>query len=145
MSSFVSHLGPTQRGVAAALVNASVWTLYYYYFLTTPMPRGWTMRIAGPIGLGVAFVGGIVMRATSQRLWPIGVGVAFGLAFGAGEGYITDTMVPWWLRIWRGLEMCGLFSVYVWTCALAGWLAADVVLIRQRRRSEAAGSRRTRA
>src|SRR5262245_46324046 len=90
MARFLHGLAPWQRGTVAAIMNACAWTLYYFLFLRTPVPTGWTMLSAKLACLAGAALGGALACMTSRRLWPVALGSAVGLILGGAEAVVSD-------------------------------------------------------
>ena len=123
---FISALTPLQRSAAAALLCASIWTLFYFLFLRTPLPRGWTIRRTECVWIVAGAAGGALCRLISRRLWPVGLGAGAGIAFGGAEAYVSDVYMSYWQRMSSGLVLAP-FPLFLWTAILGGWAVARLI------------------
>lgn len=129
MKRFRDRLAPWQRGAAAAIVNASFWTLLYFLFLRTPLPPGWSIRTAAIACLGAGVIGGAVACLTSRRLWPVALGAGIGIILGGAEAVVSDVTISYWRRLTGSLAIVPL-PLYLWLSIIASWTAVSLALKR---------------
>lgn len=136
LKTFVAALTAFQRGIVSTLLNACIWTLFYFLLLRTPMPTGWTVATVYKAGLLSSFVGGAMCRVTSARVWPLALGAAVGIVMGASEAYFSDVILSFWRRVEGGLDIPGRYPLRLWLTIVAGWTIAHVAVVMWRRPRE---------
>ena len=121
---YIGALTRWQRSLVSTLLCASVWTLFYFLFLRTPLPPGWTIRRAEYVCIAVGAAGGALWRLISRRLWPVAIGAGAGIALGGAEANVSDTSISYWQRMSGGLVWAPL-PLFLWMAILGGWAMAS--------------------
>jgi hypothetical protein len=124
---YIRGLTRWQRSGVSALLCASVWTLFYFLFLRTPLPPGWTIRRAEYVCIAAGAAGGALCRLISRRLWPVALGAGAGIVLGGAEAYVSDTFISYWQRASGALVLAPL-PLFLWMAILGGWTIASFAM-----------------
>jgi hypothetical protein len=102
------------------------WAHLYFRIVLTPMPPGWTVTGFANLGLGAAFVLGVLSRGLSRRAVPVALGGAAGILVGAYRACVSDVTISTWQRVECGLV--GAYAVWLWATFVVAWILAHVAL-----------------
>lgn len=130
-------LGRLERNVLVTAAVALASGLAWYVFVTTPLPKHWSIREAWLVGLGGALIGGALGRAASPSLAPVAGGAGFGILLASAfvQWTVRDISISPWQALWAGLTQMLAYQIAVWSTAVAGWIGVHMALRARRRTS----------
>ena len=128
-------LGRLERNALVTAAMALVSGLAWYAFVTTPLPKQWSIREASLVGLGGAIIGGALGRAASASLAPVagGAGLGIFLASALVQWTVSDISISTWQALWAGLTQMLAYQIAVWSMVVAGWIGVHMALRARRR------------
>jgi len=112
--------------IAVALASGVAW----YAFVTTPLPKEWSLREAWLVGLGGAIIGGALGRAASTSLVPVAGGAGLGILLASSlvQWRVSDITMSAWQALWAGLTQMLAYQIAVWSTVVAGWIGTHMAL-----------------
>jgi len=128
-------LGRLERNALVTVAVALASGLAWYAFVTTPLPKQWSIREAWLVGLGGAIVGGALGRAASASLAPVAGGAGLGILLASAlvQWTVSDISISAWQALWAGLTQMLAYQIAVWSTVVAGWIGVHMALRARRR------------
>lgn len=128
-------LGRFERNALVTVAVALASGLAWYAFVTTPLPKQWSIREAWLVGLGGAIIGGALGRAVSASLAPVAGGAGFGILLASAlvQWTVSDIRISAWQALWAGLTQMLAYQIAVWSTVVAGWIGVHMALRARRR------------
>jgi len=128
-------LGRLERNALVTAAVALSSGLAWYAFVTTPLPKQWSIREAWLVGLGGAIIGGALGRAASASLAPVAGGAGLGILLASAlvQWTVRDISISPWQALWAGLTQMLAYQIAVWSTVVAVWIGVHIALRARRR------------
>lgn len=128
-------LGQLERNALVTVAVALASGLAWYAFVTTPLPKQWSIREAWLVGLAGAIIGGALGRAASASLAPVAGGAGLGILLAPAlvQWTASDIRISAWQALWAGLTQMLAYQIAVWSTVVAGWIGVHMALRTRRR------------
>ncbi len=130
-------VGQLERNALLTAAVAFASGLAWYVFVTTPLPKQWSIQEAWLVGLGGAVIAGALGRAASASFAPVAGGTGLGILLASAfvQGTLSDISISPWQALWAGLTQMFAYQIGVWSAAMAGWIGVHLTLRVRRRTS----------